>query len=169
MRKMIRDPDSPVYDHAPLVQPPKLSKNLSKKSILLRDLQIRQKSDEYRFFFRLPQTELLDGLIKANLWTPYTKRYNAGSIYLSENFFCFKSDVKDLVGLVIPLRIIKVTKRMAHFLLDYLFLLFFFFCFFFSQLKKSSIHQILVLKINCWSLPKKWPFNFPMSWIVIFS
>lgn len=39
-------------------------KAASKKSHLLRDLTTRQQSDEYRIFFRLPQTEILDGTIK---------------------------------------------------------------------------------------------------------
>lgn len=108
MQKKIQDPESPSYDHDSMSFH-KLSKNVTKRSFLLRDLTNRQQSDEYRMFFRLPQTEMLDGSIKANLWTPYNKRYVGGYIFLSQNFLCFKSDVKRLVSLVIPLRIIYVS------------------------------------------------------------
>lgn len=108
MQKMIQDPESPSFEHDPIAFR-KLSKNVSKKSFLLRDLTARQQSDEYRMMFRLPQTENLDGLIKAKLWTPYNKRYVSGCIYLSQNFMCFKSDVKGLISLVVPLRIIYVS------------------------------------------------------------
>jgi len=67
MQKMIQDPDnSPIdYEHDPIIYR-KLSKNIttSKKSFLLRDLTVRQQSDEYRIYFRLPQSEILDGKIK---------------------------------------------------------------------------------------------------------
>lgn len=47
----------------------------------------------------------------ANLWTPYTKRSAGGNIYLSQNFMCFKSDVQNLVSLVIPLRVIHLVEK----------------------------------------------------------
>lgn len=107
MQKLIKDPESPSYDHDPTVFR-KLSKNVPTKSYLLRDLTTRQHSEEYRSLFRLPATEILDGKIKANLWLPYNKRYATGNIYLSQNFMCFSSEVRGLVYLVIPLRIIQV-------------------------------------------------------------
>lgn len=65
MQKLIQDPESPIYDHDPMSFR-KLSKNVAKRSFLLRDLETRQKSDEYRMFFRLPRTEILDGMIKGD-------------------------------------------------------------------------------------------------------
>lgn len=107
MQKLIKDPDSPSYEHDPIVMR-RLPKNAPTKSHLLRDLTTRQHSEDYRRVFRLPATEILDGKIKANLWLPYTKRYANGNIFLSQNFMCFSSDVRGLVYLVIPLRIIQV-------------------------------------------------------------
>lgn len=48
-------------------------------------------------------------MLSANLWLPFVKRYAGGKIYLSQNYMCFKSDVKSLVSLVIPLRVIQVV------------------------------------------------------------
>ncbi|XP_055690452.1 TBC1 domain family member 9 [Lutzomyia longipalpis] len=110
MQKMIQDPDSPSFDHDPVLSR-KTSKNVSKKSFLLRDLTARQHSDEYRMFFRLPLTEILDGTIKANLWTPYNKKYVSGCIYLSQNFLCFRSDVKRLVSIVICMKNIRSAEK----------------------------------------------------------
>uniref|UniRef100_A0A6B2EBH3 Putative gtpase-activating protein gyp2 n=1 Tax=Phlebotomus kandelakii TaxID=1109342 RepID=A0A6B2EBH3_9DIPT len=110
MQKMIQDPESPQFDHDPVLSR-KLSKNVSKKSFLLRDLTTRQHSDEYRMFFRLPLTEVLDGTIKGNMWTPYNKKYAPGCIYLSQNFLCFRSDTKRLVSIVICLRNIRSVEK----------------------------------------------------------
>lgn len=52
-----------------------LYKGTSKKSHLLRDLTTRQQSDEYRIFFRLPQTEILDGSIKGACLFSYRAKY----------------------------------------------------------------------------------------------
>ncbi|KAH8286218.1 hypothetical protein KR054_004832, partial [Drosophila jambulina] len=117
IKQLIHDPDSPVVDHDPS-NFARLGNKVSKKPVLLRDLTARQKSEEFRIHFRLPQSEIIDGKIKANIWTPYSKRFNAGYIYLSPNFFCFRSDVKDLVSVVIPMKTIKVGLRVSCFLCD---------------------------------------------------
>uniref|UniRef100_A0A1B0B5L1 Rab-GAP TBC domain-containing protein n=1 Tax=Glossina palpalis gambiensis TaxID=67801 RepID=A0A1B0B5L1_9MUSC len=110
MQQIIQDPESPIIDHDPLLVQ-RLNRKTSKKPTLCLDLVARQKSEEYRAYFRLPQREIIDGTIKANLWTPYSKSYVGGSIYLSNNFFCFSSDVKDFVSVVIPLKVIKSVEK----------------------------------------------------------
>ncbi|XP_068143014.1 TBC1 domain family member 9 isoform X2 [Drosophila tropicalis] len=115
IQQLIHDPESPVVDHDPSnfarLGGKANSTSTSKKPVLLRDLTARQKSEEFRVHFRLPQTEIIDGKIKANIWTPYSKRFNAGYIYLSPNFLCFRSDVKDLVSVVIPMKTIKSVEK----------------------------------------------------------
>ncbi|XP_001600394.2 TBC1 domain family member 9 isoform X2 [Nasonia vitripennis] len=89
----------------------KLSKNVPKKpSFLKRDLDARAQSEAYRLQFRLPGSEKLDGCVDATLWTPYDKRHNWGKIYLSQNYLCFESRVKNLVSLVIPLREVRLIE-----------------------------------------------------------
>ncbi|KAH8365778.1 hypothetical protein KR093_004369, partial [Drosophila rubida] len=110
IQKLIQDPESPVVDHD-TSNYTRFGAKVSKKPVLLRDLTARQKSEEFRVYFRLPQTEIIDGKIKADIWTPYSKRFHAGYIYLSPNFFCFRSDVKDLVSVVIPMKTIKSVEK----------------------------------------------------------
>ncbi|XP_058461120.1 TBC1 domain family member 9 [Malaya genurostris] len=110
MQKLIQDPERPIVNHDPLVGR-KMEKNVSQKTVLLRDLTTRQLSDEYRTHFRLPLTEILDGRITASLWTSYSKKHVNGMIYLSQNYLCFKSDVYGLVGLVIPLNKITTVEK----------------------------------------------------------
>ncbi|XP_058121840.1 TBC1 domain family member 9 [Anopheles ziemanni] len=111
MQKMIQDPDRPLVDHDPVILK-KMEKNVSQKTLLLRDLTARQQSDEYRIHFRVPKTEILDGRIKASLWAPYRKKHIEGILYLSQNYLCFKSDVVAMVSLVIPLsKIVSVEKN----------------------------------------------------------
>ncbi|KAK0082083.1 hypothetical protein PV325_011101 [Microctonus aethiopoides] len=89
----------------------KLSKNVPKKpSFLKRDLDARAHSEAYRLQFRLPGNEKLDGSIDATLWTPYNKRHVWGKIYLSQNYLCFESRVRQLVSLVIPLREVRLVE-----------------------------------------------------------
>ncbi|XP_055603497.1 TBC1 domain family member 9 [Uranotaenia lowii] len=112
MQKLIQDPDRPIVDHDPVVVGRKMEKNVSQKTKLLRDLTARQLSDEYRAYFRLPGSEILDGRIASSLWTAYGKKHVKGMIYLSQSYMCFKSDVYGLVGLVIPLnQIMSVEKK----------------------------------------------------------
>ncbi|XP_015111408.1 TBC1 domain family member 9 [Diachasma alloeum] len=89
----------------------KLSKNVSKKKpFLKRDLDARAHSEAYRLQFRLPVTEKLDGCIDATLWTPYDKHDVWGKIFLSQNYLCFESRVRQLVSLVIPLREVQLVE-----------------------------------------------------------
>ncbi|XP_034948646.1 TBC1 domain family member 9 [Chelonus insularis] len=89
----------------------KLSKNVPKKpSFLKRDLDARAHSEAYRLQFRLPGNEKLDGSIDATLWTPYNKRDVWGRIFLSQNYLCFESRVRQLVSLVIPLREVRLVE-----------------------------------------------------------
>ncbi|XP_043273772.1 TBC1 domain family member 9 isoform X2 [Venturia canescens] len=93
----------------------KLSKNVPKKpSFLKRDLDARAHSEAYRIQFRLPATEKLDGSIDATLWTPYNKRHVWGKIFLSQNYLCFESRVRQMVSLVIPLREVKVAETVVN-------------------------------------------------------
>ncbi|XP_049866927.1 TBC1 domain family member 9 isoform X2 [Pectinophora gossypiella] len=90
----------------------KLSKNVPKKpSFLKRDLDARKQSNLYTLKFRLPQNEKLDGTEECTLWTPYNKRHNWGRLYLSQNFICFDSRVRNLVRLTIPLRNVHQVER----------------------------------------------------------
>lgn len=107
MQRMIHDPHSATMS---LDQPSSSSstKPLS-KPFLLRDFTAQQHTMEYRSFFRLPSTEKLDGMVKANLWLHHSKRHASGTVFLSQNYLCFKSEVKDLVSLIIPLKSIRVS------------------------------------------------------------
>ncbi|XP_022819586.1 TBC1 domain family member 9 isoform X1 [Spodoptera litura] len=90
----------------------KLSKNVPKKpSFLKRDLDARKQSNLFTLRFRLPQNEKLDGTEECTLWTPYNKRHNWGRLYLSQNFICFESRVRNLVRLNIPLRNVHQVER----------------------------------------------------------
>lgn len=90
----------------------KLSKNVQKKpSFLKRDLDAKKQSNLYTLRFRLPQTEKLDGTEACTLWTPYDKKKKWGRLYLSQNFICFDSRVKNLVRLTIPLRNVHQVER----------------------------------------------------------
>lgn len=78
MQNMLADPEQPTIsaDSAMLASPRGASQAGSKArgsggsggtSTLLRNLNARQHSDQYRVFFRLPLSEGLDGQIKGNL------------------------------------------------------------------------------------------------------
>ncbi|XP_032598993.1 TBC1 domain family member 9 isoform X2 [Drosophila grimshawi] len=110
IQKLMHEPESPVVNHNPL-NFVRFGAKASNKPVLLRDLTARQKSEEFRAYFHLPQREIIDGKIKADIWTPYSKRFNSGEIYLTTNFFCFRSDVKDLVSVVIPMKTIKSVEK----------------------------------------------------------
>ncbi|XP_060800380.1 TBC1 domain family member 9 isoform X2 [Amyelois transitella] len=90
----------------------KLSRNVPKKpSFLKRDLDAKKQSNLYTLRFRLPQNEKLDGSEECTLWTPYNKKENWGRLYLSQNFICFDSRVRNLVRLTIPLRNVHQVER----------------------------------------------------------
>ncbi|BES97863.1 GRAM [Nesidiocoris tenuis] len=89
----------------------KVCKNVPKKQTFLkRDLDARARSEAYRLKFRLPASEKLDGNMEAALWTPYSKSFVRGMIFVSQNYICFESKVKDLVKLVIPMRDISQVE-----------------------------------------------------------
>jgi len=76
----------------------KLSKNVPRKaSVLKRDIDARTQSEAFRSTFRLPSDAKLDGRTECALWTPYNKREAKGTLYLSNNYVCFKSRVKIVV------------------------------------------------------------------------
>ncbi|KAL5292343.1 TBC1D8 family protein [Megaselia abdita] len=110
MQKLMQNPDTPILDEESSVFL-KINSNGSKKPTLFRDLDVRQKSESYKMLFRLPQKEIVDGKIKAHLWTPYNKKFVSGNIFLSTNFMCFGSDVANLVSLVIPLGSIQSAEK----------------------------------------------------------
>lgn len=90
----------------------KLSRNAPRKlPHLKRDLDARAQSETYRTTFRLPLDERLDGTLDCSLWTPYNKQAVRGKLYLSPNYICFESRVKNLVCLVIPLRSLILTEK----------------------------------------------------------
>ncbi|XP_013413337.1 TBC1 domain family member 9 isoform X1 [Lingula anatina] len=90
----------------------KIKKSTPKKVPLLkRDLDARVRSEAYRILFNLPLDEKLDGNIECTLWTPYNKHYVWGKMYISQNYICFASRVKNLVSVVIPLREVYVVEK----------------------------------------------------------
>ncbi|KAG8188646.1 hypothetical protein JTE90_026751 [Oedothorax gibbosus] len=90
----------------------KLSKNVPRKpSYLKRDLDARAHSETYRYTFRLPLDEKLDGSTECSLWTPYNKQYVWGKMFLSSSYICFESEVKLLVSLVIPMREMNIVEK----------------------------------------------------------
>ena len=76
---------------------PQLDKKNSSKIVsqLKRDLDAKARSEAYRTHFRLPNKELLDGNAECALWLPYNKRFASGKFYISTNYICFASKVKE--------------------------------------------------------------------------
>jgi hypothetical protein len=62
-------------------------------SHLKRDLDEKSFSEIYRYRFRLPFTEHLNGDMSCHLWTSYNRVNVSGTIFLSMNFICFASKV----------------------------------------------------------------------------
>lgn len=93
------------------------SKNVPKKaSFLKRDLDARAHSEAYRLMFRLPATEKLDGSIDCTLMTPYNKKHVAGRLFLSQNYLCFESRVRDSnVGLQFYIYNCKIHSSIFRF------------------------------------------------------
>ena len=56
---------------------------------LKRDLDAKARSEKYRFQFRLPKNEMLDGHIQCTIWAAYEKKHIWGNLFLSHNFICF--------------------------------------------------------------------------------
>lgn len=90
----------------------KSSRNVPKNpSFLKRDLDARQKSEEFRLMFQVPNSEKLDGQVECYLWTPFNSKYRFGKLYLSANYACFTSHVTGLVSLVLPLRQVALCEK----------------------------------------------------------
>ncbi|XP_071477877.1 TBC1 domain family member 9-like [Diadema antillarum] len=93
----------------------KIKKKAPRKvSSLKRDLDARARSEAYRRVFRLPVQEKLDGNIPCSLWAPYNKTQISGIMYLSRNYICFASRVKNLVQVVIPMREVTVVEKVEN-------------------------------------------------------
>ncbi|XP_022105913.1 TBC1 domain family member 9-like isoform X1 [Acanthaster planci] len=92
----------------------KISKKKKKVSSLKRDLDARLRSEAYRQVFRLPTSEKLDGHVPCTLWTPYNKTHVNGILYLSRNYMCFASRLKNLVYVVIPMREVTVIEKVEN-------------------------------------------------------
>nr|XP_009857558.1 TBC1 domain family member 9 [Ciona intestinalis] len=82
-----------------------------KMSTLKRDLDARARSERYRFIFRLPKDEKLDGHIQCTLWAPYEKKHIWGNMFLSPNFICFNAQFQGVVQLVIPMKEVNVVEK----------------------------------------------------------
>ncbi|OWF50762.1 TBC1 domain family member 9-like [Mizuhopecten yessoensis] len=89
-------------------------KTSKKMSSIKRDLDARARSDAFRLAFRLPLVEKLDGDTDCMLWTPYNKQNVWGRLYLSQNYICFASRVRDLVSIVMPTREIQLVEKVDN-------------------------------------------------------
>lgn len=83
-------------------------------SSIKRDLDARARSDAFRSAFCLPLDEKLDGDTDCVLWTPFNKQHVWGRLYLSSNYICFASRVRDLVIVVIPLREVVLVEKVDN-------------------------------------------------------
>ncbi|XP_033638788.1 TBC1 domain family member 9-like isoform X1 [Asterias rubens] len=92
----------------------RINKKKKKVSSLKRDLDARLRSEAYRQVFRLPSIEKLDGNVPCTLWTPYNKTHVNGVLYLSRNYMCFASRLKNLVHVVIPMREVTVIEKVEN-------------------------------------------------------
>ncbi|CAM2713950.1 unnamed protein product [Rotaria socialis] len=92
---------------------PAVTKKTAPKVIsqLKRDFDAKARSEIYRYRFRLPCDERLDGEIACHLWTPYNRSSIVGKLYISSNFLCFSSKVYHQVNLIIPFRDIVVVEK----------------------------------------------------------
>ncbi|UJR27471.1 hypothetical protein I4U23_008757 [Adineta vaga] len=82
-------------------------------SQLKRDFDAKSRSEAYRYRFRLPLDERLDGEIVCHLWATYSRSSVPGKLYISSNFVCFASKNYHQVNLIIPFRDIStIDKRL---------------------------------------------------------
>ncbi|CAL1535440.1 unnamed protein product [Lymnaea stagnalis] len=112
MKQLMQEPG--FQEDKSLASKIKSTKKRKKISVLKRDLDAKARSERFRLAFRLPVIEKLDGDEECTLWTPFNKQHVWGRLYLSNNYMCFASRVKDLVTLIIPMRDISVAEKVDN-------------------------------------------------------
>jgi hypothetical protein len=81
------------------------------KAPLSKVLDAKKQTEEYRSFFRLPSSEILDGLCESTIWNPAVKSPILGQLYCSPNYLCFSSKILGLVWVVLPLRDVVTVEK----------------------------------------------------------
>ncbi|XP_047125269.1 TBC1 domain family member 9B isoform X1 [Hydra vulgaris] len=82
-------------------------------SFLKSDLDARAASEHYRRIFHLPKDEKLDVSLQCTLWSPFNKAHMWGTLYISPNYICYESKIKQLCLTILPMREISVVEKMS--------------------------------------------------------
>ncbi|RDD38887.1 TBC1 domain family member 9 [Trichoplax sp. H2] len=89
-----------------------LSYGRKKASTLMRELDVRARSEHYRHTFTLPSDEMLDGVADCTAWLPYLKTNIWGTLHCSLNYLCYITKQNpDFCKIVIPMREITVVEK----------------------------------------------------------
>lgn len=115
MKSLLSEEHSLEHDRRilPSIKRGKKRNSRRASSSLKRDLDARARSEHYRRTFHLPRDEKLDGNLQCTLWSPFNKAHMWGVLYISPNFICFESRIKQLCSVIIPMWEVSVVEKMS--------------------------------------------------------